>query len=80
MNLVGYRETLLIIQRMKLDAHWSREPSKIRNNMRSINTLISTREASGFDTQLPALGPYPVEDVFGYGVVFVMLVHSRNTW
>ena len=72
------RESLAVIRRLNLDSIWSREPSTIKNNMRSLNKLISTCEGSGFDPELPKLGPFPVKDELGLCVAFSMLIHSRN--
>ena len=72
------RENLAIIRRLNLDAMWSREPSTIQNNIRTLNTLIVTCESSGFTPQLPKLGPFPIEDCMGYAVAFGMLVQSMN--
>ena len=44
-------------------------------NLRIMRLLISTCETSGFDTQLPILGPFPYEYVLGFTVDFSMLSH-----
>jgi hypothetical protein len=69
-------DNLTTIRRMNLDALWSREPSTIANNMRTLATLIATCEGSGFEPQIPNLGPFPIEDKLGYSVAFSMLKHS----
>jgi hypothetical protein len=63
---------------MNLDSIWSREPSTISNNVNSLNRLISTCIGSGFEPQLPALGPFPLADESGFCVAFSMLIHSRK--
>ncbi len=63
---------------MNLDSIWSREPSTIEKNMRTLANLISTCESSGFDPQLPSLGSFPLEDNMGFGVAFSMLCQSRR--
>jgi hypothetical protein len=75
---ISDRENQVVIRRMNLDLIWAREPSTIENNMRSLNKLITTCEAAGFDPQLPNIGPLPLEDKFGMGVAFSMLIHSRQ--
>jgi hypothetical protein len=72
------RYNLAVIRRLNLDSIWSREPSTIKNNMRSLNKLISTCEGSGFDPELPKLGPFPVGDQLGICVAFSMILHSKN--
>ena len=53
---------------MYLDAIWSREPNNTANNISMMRLLISTCETSGFDPQLPRLGPFPFEYVLGFTV------------
>ena len=77
-KVVVDREHFLVTRRNNLDDICSRDPSTIRNNMGSIKNLISTCEASGFESHIPSLGPYPVDDVFGYGVAFSMLFRLRR--
>jgi hypothetical protein len=71
-------ESMAVLRRMNLDLIWSREPSTILANMRSLGKMISCCEASGFLPQLPAIGPLPFEDVFGISLAYGMLVHSRQ--
>jgi hypothetical protein len=72
----GDNENLVVLRRMNLDAIWAREPSTIKANLRVLNRLIVTCESSGFQPQLPALGPFPAQDDLGYTVAFSMLMHS----
>ena len=69
---------LHVIRRLNLDAIWSREPSTIKANLRSLAKLISTCETAGIKPNIPLLGPLPFKDNFGYFIAFSMLVHSRN--
>ena len=71
-------ESLVVIRRLNLDSIWSREPSTIEKNVSSLARLITTCTSSGFDPQLPKLGPFAVEDTSGYCVAFSMLLHSRR--
>ena len=59
-----------------MDIIWSREPSTISKNMGHVKTLISTCESSGFSPELPALGPYPLNDKLGIAVAFSMILQS----
>ena len=61
---------------MNLDAIWSKEPSTMVTNPRMISLLISTCETSGFDPYFPILGPFSFEDLLGFIVAFIMLIHS----
>ena len=74
----GDTESLEVIRRMNLDLIWSREPSTIEKNVTYVNNLIVTCEASGFEPQLPPLGPMPFKDVFGWSVAFTMIMHSTR--
>ena len=60
---------------MNLDAIWSRETITMAKNLRMMSLLISACETSGFDSQLPILGPFPFEDVLGFKLLFSMLIH-----
>lgn len=71
-------EALETIRRMNLDLIWSREPGTIDKNMRHLNNVIVTCEASGFEPDLPALGPLPYKDIYGWSVAFTMLLHSTR--
>ena len=77
-QVLADQENLVVIRRMNLDSIWSREPSTISNNVNSLNRLISTCVGSGFDPQLPKLGPFPLADESGFCVAFSMLIHSRR--
>ena len=77
-KIIHDNDSLAIIRRLNLDAIWSREPSTIASNLRSLSKLISTCEVAGMDPNLPSLGPLPFVDNFGYCVAFSMLVHSRQ--
>jgi hypothetical protein len=72
------KESMMIIRRMNLDLIWSREPSTILNNRRSVAKIIKNCTSFGFEPQLPSLGPCPLRDSMGFGLAFSMLVHSRR--
>jgi hypothetical protein len=48
---IADKENLDVIRRMNLDAMWSREPSTIEKNLRTLSNLILTCETSGFNPQ-----------------------------
>ena len=70
------KENLIILRRINLDVIWAREPSTISKNVGYLNKLITTCEASGFSPQLPALGPFPLDDSIGLAVAFSMIIQS----
>jgi hypothetical protein len=76
--VISDSENLVIIRRLNLDSIWSREPSTIKNNVRSLGRLITTCEGSGFSPELPKLGPFPTKDESGVCVAFSMLIHSKR--
>jgi hypothetical protein len=75
-NVISDKENLQVLRRMNLDLIWSREPSTFLKNAGSLSMLISTCESSGFDPELPHLGPSPLSDKSGLAVAFSMLRHS----
>jgi hypothetical protein len=77
-NITGDLESMAVLRRMNLDLMWSREPSTILGNMRSLGKLIACCESAGFSPDLPALGPLPFKDKFGICIAYGMLVHSRQ--
>ena len=77
-QVLSDEESLVVIRRMNIDSIWSREPSTIEKNISSLSRLILTCESSGFEPQLPKLGPFPVADNSGFAVAFSMLVHYSN--
>lgn len=66
--------------RANLDAFWGRAPSTIVANRRNLDQLMKMWNEVGLapDLLLPALGPYPDEDVQGIGVAVAMLVKSTK--
>ena len=72
----GDYEYLTVIRRMNLDAMWAREPTTIKANMRSLRKLVETWDRLGLHPNIPALGPIPSEDKYGYAIAFSMLMHS----
>jgi hypothetical protein len=66
--------------RANLDAFWGREPSTVLANRRNLDQLVKMWQEVGLAPHnlLPALGPYPDEDVQGIGVAVAMLVKSTK--
>ena len=66
------------IRRANLDALWSRETSTVLANTRHLRQLLETWELVGIPPPMPALGPFPMTDVQGFGVAISMLLRSLN--
>jgi hypothetical protein len=66
--------------RANLDAFWGREPSTVLAKRRNLDQRIKMWREVGLSPNalLPALGPYPDDDVQGIGVVAAMLVKSTK--
>jgi hypothetical protein len=69
---------LCCIRRINLDAVWGRETSTVAATLRSAKTMLRTWQLVGLTPSFPALGPYPVEDSFGYGVAIAMVLKSLD--
>jgi hypothetical protein len=66
--------------RSNLDAFWGHEPSTVVANHRNLDQLLKMWGEVGLTPNLllPALGPYPDEDVQGVSVAVAMLVKSTK--
>ena len=64
-HVIADVQNMAVIRCMNLDMIWSQEPSTIAKNMSYLKSVITIGEASGFEPQLPALGPGAFEDRFG---------------
>ena len=78
LNVSMDKANVAIIRRMNLDAIWSREPSTISHNLRSLKMIIENCEKRGCNPKLPPLGPHPLEDVYGFTIAYSMLIQSRR--
>ncbi len=63
-----------------IDAFWGREPFTVVANRRNLDQLMKMWSEVGLSptSLLPALGPYPDEDVQGVGVAVAMLIKSTK--
>jgi hypothetical protein len=69
-------ESMDLIHRASKDALWSRETSTVSGNLTKINRVLQISHELGLDKPpVPMLGPWPVKDSFGMGVVIVLLKH-----
>lgn len=65
---------LKYIRRAQLDAFWATEPNTVGRNLMELRRGSQIAHSMGFGTTMfPAMGPFPVEDVFGMGAAIVML-------
>jgi hypothetical protein len=69
---------LCCIRRANLDAVWGRETHTVQTTLRSLSQLTRQLLIVGLHPNLPPLGPYPVEDLFGVRVAVGMLLKSLN--
>ncbi len=71
---------LCCLVRANLDAFWGRALSTIVANRRNLDQLMKMWHEVGLapDLLLPALGPYPDEDVQGVSVTVAMLIKSTK--
>jgi hypothetical protein len=67
---------LCCIRRANLDAVWGRETHTVQATLRLFSQLTCQLSLVGLHPNLPALGPYPVEDLFGARVAVGMLLKS----
>lgn len=69
-----------IIQRMNLDAFWSRELGTVYRNYLNVQENLSIWEMCGIEARkvMPWVGPFLMKDVLGYAIVISMLVKSRR--
>ncbi len=81
-NPANHRDEWLMccLVRANLDAFWGRAPSTIVANRRNLDQLMKLWSEVGLapDLLLPALGPYPDDDVQGVAVAVAMLVKSTK--
>ena len=66
------------IRRMNLDALWAREPTTVSGNLGRVRRVLELSAKHGMPPPFPPLGPFPAEDVLGYGAALVMLWDSLD--
>jgi hypothetical protein len=72
-------ELMRCLQRVSLDAFWSREPTTISQNMGKINRALQIAHELGLKTPpVPKLGPWKLEGEFGSAAATIMLKHSLD--
>ena len=70
-------QLLCLLRRANLDSLWGRETTTVEANRRNLNQLIRLwSDHIGVEPQLPRLGPFPTQDVFGVTAAVAMLAKS----
>lgn len=67
---------LCCIRRANLDAVWGREPQTVQATLRSLTQIVRQLKHVDVDPDLPAFGPFPLADSFGFKVAIAMLLKS----
>ncbi len=67
---------LCCIRRANLDSLWGRETLTVKSTLSAAQHLLRTWRRVGLHPDLPARGPYPLGDPFGYRVAIGMLLKS----
>ena len=68
--------TLCCIRRLNLDALWGKETSTVDSTAQAVHQRVALLNPLGILPQYPPLGPFPLTDSLGYGVVIAMLLKS----
>jgi hypothetical protein len=66
------------IRQVNLDALWGRETTTIEASHCSVNKLLQLWASLGVPLNLPRVGPYSLDDTFGYGIAVAMVLKSRK--
>jgi len=67
------------IRRVNLDALWAREPGTVSGNLSKIREVIRVTDSLGMSKPpLADCGPFPDEDLMGYGVAVIMVRASLD--
>jgi hypothetical protein len=66
------------ICQVNLDALWGRKATTVDANRRAINQILLMWHRLQVPPNLPALGPHPLQDTFGYGIAIAMILKSTD--
>ena len=69
---------LAYIRRVNLDALWSRTPLTVSSSITGVHKIINTAHDFRFNPPLESLGPWPVEDTWGFRIAIAILKASRQ--
>lgn len=67
---------LCCIRRVNIDALWGRESSSVGATLRAMGQMVKMWTRVGLAPSFAPLGPYPVEDSFGFSVAIAMVMKS----
>ncbi len=56
------------IRQVNLDARWGREVATVGSTKRAVYQMLKIWNELGVKPMLPALGPFPIEDIMGVNV------------
>ena len=73
-NRTEHQECLAHMQRVNLDAFWSREPPTVEGHLREGFRVEAIAVKLGLGTLSPSLGPFPLEDSLGMRAALAVLV------
>jgi hypothetical protein len=74
----GDRLLLACIRQVNLDALWGRESATVSSTFRAARQTIKILSQVSVPPPFPPLGPFPVDDRFGYAVAIAMVLKSRE--
>ena len=79
-NATSYLDTLIIgyIRRVNLDGMWARSPSTVASVKSGLVKLIKSWKEVGVTIDLPALGPWPLNDKVGFRLAIGQLRLSQK--
>jgi hypothetical protein len=66
------------IHQVNLDALWGQEAATVQANRQAIRQALRMWQRVRVPPHLPALGPHPLEDTFGYSIAIAMILKSRD--
>lgn len=76
----SYQDTRILayIRRVNLDLIWSRAPGTIASTRDNIKMMIRMWRELGISIDLPALGPWPLEDKVGFRLALAQVRYSQR--
>ena len=79
-DVLSAQDSLLLacIQRVNLDAFWSREKSTVEGNFNAMKRAVHFLETLGLSGRYPAPGPFPLFDNCGYEIAVQMMLASKR--
>lgn len=67
------------IRRVSLDAFWGRERSTVKSNLALVKRAVASEDKfAAVNRLIPAIGPFPLSDVFGMGAAVLVLDKSMD--